>query len=51
LDENQELEERFAQLTEDLRKNNIQEFRNDFLEMHIYEQGQFYQSLSEEERQ
>jgi len=41
LDENQELEERFAQLTQDLRENNIQAFRNSFLEMHIYEQGQF----------
>ena len=51
MDENQELEERFAQLTQDLRENNIQAFRNSFLEMHIYEQGQFYQSLTEENRQ
>ncbi|NAA13567.1 magnesium transporter [Enterococcus hirae] len=51
MDENQELEERFAQLLQDLRENNLQEFRNSFLEMHIYEQGQFYQSLNEEERQ
>ena len=51
MDENQELEERFAQLLWDLRENNIQEFRNSFLEMHIYEQGQFYQSLNEEDRQ
>ena len=51
MDENQELEERFAQLLQDLRENNLQEFRNSFLEMHIYEQGQFYQSLNEEDRQ
>ncbi|EOL44777.1 magnesium transporter mgtE [Enterococcus phoeniculicola] len=50
MDENQELEEQFAFLLKDLQENNIQEFRERFLEMHIYEQGQFYQSLTDEER-
>lgn len=51
LDENQELEERLVQLYLNLEENDVQEFRNNFLEMHIYEQGQFYQSLLEEDRQ
>ncbi|MGX7195724.1 magnesium transporter [Enterococcus olivae] len=50
MDETQELEERFAQLEEDLDKGNLQQFREDFLEMHIYEQGQFYQSLNKKQR-
>ncbi len=45
LDETQELEERFAQLREDLKGNYLQDFRENFLEMHIYEQSQFYQTL------
>lgn len=45
LDETKELEERFTQLRKDLDEGNLQEFRDKFLEMHIYEQGQFYQSL------
>ncbi len=50
MDETQELEERFAQLRRDLDAENLQTFRDDFLEMHIYEQGQFYQSLNERQR-
>jgi magnesium transporter len=50
LDETKELEERFTQLRKDLDEGNLQEFRDEFLEMHIYEQGQFYQSLKEEQR-
>ena len=46
----QELQNRFERLKEELLANEIQEFRNDFLEMHYYEQGQFYQSLTTEER-
>lgn len=51
LDETQELEERFAQLKEDLTANNLQDFRENFLEMHIYEQSQFYQTLDKKQRQ
>ncbi|MDN6640644.1 MAG: magnesium transporter [Tetragenococcus sp.] len=51
MDETQELENRFAQLREDLKENNLSDFRENFLEMHIYEQSQFYQSLDEKERQ
>lgn len=50
MDETKELEERFTQLRKDLDEGNLQEFRDKFLEMHIYEQGQFYQSLKEEQR-
>lgn len=50
MDETQELEERFAQLREDLVRNRLQEFREQFLELHIYEQGQFYRSLDEAQR-
>ncbi|MDK2845041.1 MAG: magnesium transporter [Enterococcus sp.] len=46
----QELQNRFERLKEELLANEIQKFRNDFLEMHYYEQGQFYQSLTTEER-
>lgn len=51
MDETQELEERFAQLKEDLTANNLQDFRENFLEMHIYEQSQFYQTLDKKQRQ
>lgn len=51
LDETQELEERFAQLREDLKGNYLQDFRENFLEMHIYEQSQFYQTLEKKQRQ
>ena len=51
MDETQELEERFAQLREDLKGNYLQDFRENFLEMHIYEQSQFYQTLEKKQRQ
>lgn len=52
VDETQEeLEEHFQQLLTELRNNDLQEFREHFLEMHIYDQGQFYQSLEEKDRQ
>ncbi|MDN6267299.1 MAG: magnesium transporter, partial [Tetragenococcus koreensis] len=51
MDETQELEVRFAQLKKDLKENNLPDFRENFLEMHIYEQSQFYQTLDENERQ
>lgn len=52
MDENQEeLEIHFQQLREELDQNELQSFRDHFLEMHFYDQGQFYQSLNQEERQ
>lgn len=45
-----ETEERFEELRQALQANEIQGFRDNFLEMHIYEQGQFYQSLDETQR-
>jgi len=50
VDENLELEERFSVLKQALLEDDMQGFREPFLEMHIYEQGQFYQSLTSEER-
>ncbi|MDT2739384.1 MULTISPECIES: magnesium transporter [Enterococcus] len=50
MDENLELEERFAELKQALLEDDMQGFREPFLEMHIYEQGQFYQSLTSQER-
>ena len=50
LDETLELEELFVQLEKDLNRGNLQDFREHFLEMHIYEQGQFYESLTENQR-
>ena len=38
LDENQELNERFEQLTQALNETDIQKFREVFLDLHIYEQ-------------
>jgi magnesium transporter len=52
MDENQEeLEIHFQQLREELSQSELQAFRDHFLEMHFYDQGQFYQSLTEKERQ
>lgn len=50
MDENQELDIRYTQLKKDLQEQNLTSFREDFLDLHIYEEGQFYQSLNEEER-
>lgn len=50
LDETLELEECFEQLKKDLDEGNLQSFRETFLDIHTYEQGQFYQSLTEEQR-
>lgn len=51
MDETEELQEQLDLLLEDLQHNHIQEFRQRFFELHIYEQGQFYQSLDEKSRQ
>jgi len=51
MNEGQEMEEQFELLLDALEQQNINEFREMFLSLHIYEQGQFYQSLAEEDRQ
>lgn len=50
VDELQELDNRFAQIRKELADNDLTKFRESFLDLHIYEQGQFYQSITEEER-
>ncbi len=50
VDELQELDSRFAQIRKELAENDLTKFRESFLDLHIYEQGQFYQSITEEER-
>lgn len=50
MNEGQEMEEHFALLLEKLKQQQMTEFRELFLTLHIYEQGQFYQSIDEEER-
>ncbi|MFV0557704.1 MAG: magnesium transporter [Enterococcus sp.] len=51
MDEIEELEKRYEELNGALVADDIQGFRDNFLEMHSYEQGQFYQSLDEARRQ
>lgn len=51
MDENQEaLELQFDQLQTALTADDMKQFRELFLELHIFEQGQFYQSLTDEQR-
>ena len=51
MDENQEaLELQFNQLQAALAEDDMKQFRELFLELHIFEQGQFYQSLTDEQR-
>ena len=51
MDENQEaLELQFDQLQAALAADDMKQFRELFLELHIFEQGQFYQSLTDEQR-
>lgn len=51
MNEGQEIEEHFAILLDTLQKRQMNVFRDLFLSLHIYEQGQFYQSLTAENRQ
>lgn len=51
MNEGQEMEEHFNLLLEKLQEQQMTEFRELFLTLHIYEQGQFYQSIDEENRQ
>src|SRR5699024_8747032 len=46
----QELALSFSKIKQYLATNQIQEFRDSFLDLHLYEQGEFYQSLTQEER-
>lgn len=50
MDETEELAQHFDELLQALHAEDMQAFRDQFLEMHIYEQGQFYQSLDEKDR-
>lgn len=51
MEETQEnLAQQFHQLEEALQQNRLQDFRENFLALHIYEQGQFYQSLDASKR-
>ncbi|MBO0440449.1 magnesium transporter MgtE [Enterococcus sp. DIV0212c] len=50
MNEGQEMEEHFSLLLEKLKKQQMAEFRELFLALHIYEQGQFYQSIDEADR-
>jgi len=51
LEETQEnLAKQFQQLEVALQENQLQAFRENFLALHIYEQGQFYQSLDAAKR-
>lgn len=51
MNEGQEIEVQFAILLQALKDQQMNDFRDLFLSLHIYEQGQFYQSLSAENRQ
>ncbi|MEI5989200.1 magnesium transporter [Enterococcus crotali] len=50
MNEGQEMEEHFSLLLEKLKEQQMAEFRELFLALHIYEQGQFYQSIDETDR-
>lgn len=50
MNEGQEMDEHFSLLLETLKNKQMNEFRESFFALHIYEQGQFYQSLDEIER-
>lgn len=51
MNENEEMERQFEFLRQLLQADKITEFRETFLDWHLYEQGQFYSSLDEKERQ
>ncbi len=50
MEEKNELDTRYEVLKIALQEQSISDFRENFLELHIYEQGQFYESLTEKER-
>ncbi|ALS38623.1 magnesium transporter MgtE [Enterococcus sp. 7E2_DIV0204] len=50
MNEGQEMDDHFSLLLEKLKDQQMAEFRELFLELHIYEQGQFYQSIDETDR-
>ncbi|MBM7687921.1 magnesium transporter [Enterococcus ureilyticus] len=50
MNEGQEMEEHFSLLLDKLKEQQMAEFRELFLALHIYEQGQFYQSIDEADR-
>lgn len=50
MSEGQEMDDHFSLLLEKLKEQQMVEFRELFLTLHIYEQGQFYQSIDEADR-
>ncbi len=50
VNEGQEMEDHFSLLLEKLKDQQMTEFRELFLALHIYEQGQFYQSIDVTDR-
>lgn len=46
----QEIQEDFSQLLKTLETHQMKEFRELFFALHIYEQGQFYQSIDQQNR-
>ncbi|EOL43695.1 magnesium transporter [Enterococcus caccae] len=50
MNEGQEMEDHFSLLLEKLKDQQMTEFRELFLALHIYEQGQFYQSIDVTDR-
>ncbi|QIL45726.1 magnesium transporter [Vagococcus coleopterorum] len=51
MDNQEAIDVQYSQLLDILTADNLTEFREVFFELHIYEQGQFYLTLTEEERQ
>ena len=45
-----ELDEAFAKIRESLQGEDMENFRSDFLDYHLYEQVQIYLALAREER-
>ncbi|MGY3750143.1 magnesium transporter [Vagococcus acidifermentans] len=50
MNENNTIEEQYDYLLQCLKSEDMTNFRTAFFDLHIYEQGQFYQSLDEDER-
>lgn len=51
MDNQDAMEQQYEELLANLQEDKLIDFRDAFFELHIYEQGQFYLTLSEEERQ
>lgn len=51
MDNQETMEQQYEELLSLLQADHLNAFREAFFELHVYEQGQFYLTLSEEERQ